>query len=122
MTTTDTIALRSDELGPCRRCGMQVLSLPVFYRLALQVCAPDRRAIASLSGIATHLTGGVAQRVPQALSVARVLTGDEPLARAAVQGSALLCIGCMTDPELSVAELFELVAAPAPTTTPNPEA
>lgn len=115
MTTTDTIALRADEIGPCRRCGAQVLALPVFYRLALQVCAPDRRAIASLSGIATHLTGGVAQRVPQALRVARAITGDEPLARAAVQGSALLCIGCMTDPDLSVAELFGLAAAPAPT-------
>lgn len=107
-TRSDSTPIRVAELGPCLRCGGPVLASPVFYRLTFECCAADRAAIAQLVGTGQILSGGVRDRLPHALGIAAALTSDV-VARAVIQGQALLCSGCLTNPETTVPEVFDAI-------------
>lgn len=87
----DLPRLPEEALGPCARCGKVMLAsgMPIFYRLTVEHCGIDARAVQEKVGLAMMMGGGEA-----GLALAGIMgPGRDPVV-VLDAGAVNVCMAC----------------------------
>ena len=87
----DLPRLGDEALGPCAGCGKVMLGtgLPVFYRITVQHCGVDAKAIQRHVGLAQMMGGG-----PDGLHLAAIMGPGEKKVVELGKGAVNVCHQC----------------------------
>lgn len=96
----DLKRLPAEAITPCAGCGKQILEtgLPMFYRVTVEQCAMDMKAVRQHVGLGMMLGGGAA-----GMAIAGVMGAHQQPAVVLSQGVKNYCHGCVRDELLCVA-------------------
>lgn len=98
--------LPTEAMSPCIACGRQLLAtdLPIFFRLSVQQCGIDARAIDERVGIATQIGGrsGAAAVMP----LADIMAGRAPIVVMGKSKPFNVCHSCATKEASGVGYLY----------------
>ena len=84
MTTHDMPGLKEDELTKCALCG-KAHTAPVFYRVSVESCAMDLRAMQRQAGFAAMMGNA---------DIARVMGPDDDMAKIIDTTTRIVCLDC----------------------------
>jgi len=98
MTPVDPLAdlprLSAEAAGPCVICRRQMLAtgLPIFYRVTVQHCGLDAKAVQQHVGLGMMLGGGAS-----GMALADVMGAHKPPVVVMSSGTVNLCHACAQD-------------------------
>ena len=90
----DLVRLGDDALGPCACCGKLMLALPspVFYRVTVEYCGVDAKAVQQRVGLAQFFGGGA-----EGLALSGIMGSHQKPVLVMAKGTVNVCLNCSMD-------------------------